>query len=138
MSSREKSFYAEFMTNALVKAKEKEKRAYRLIQRAGWMHLAVLWAAVFYMAFGIFMQYHSSFYITAILHDPVMIILIFLTVITFKYADMKKKQLDKAEKNTDRLRTEVIDRSSEIWAGENRERIYAEFLEKYNINLYHK
>ncbi|PYZ98457.1 hypothetical protein CR205_07655 [Alteribacter lacisalsi] len=138
MSGKEKSAYEAHIVNALIKAKQKEIIAAKVIQRAGCLHLIVLWITILYMAAGIFMRHHSSAYITAILHDPVILILLACAILTFKYTDMKRKSLDKAERDLDRLRSEVIDRAGEIWSGENRDEIYAEMLKDYRINLYHK
>ncbi|RNA69108.1 DUF2663 family protein [Alteribacter keqinensis] len=130
------------VVKALVKAKRKEEKAEKTVIRAGILCLCVLALAVFYMITAVFLSHHSSQYWTVMIHDPVMIILIAVLVYTFANLKNKKKSQDKAERDFDRLREDVIDRSSDIWqlqhSTADRETYYQHLMKEHNINLYHK
>ncbi|WP_157811997.1 DUF2663 family protein [Alteribacter populi] len=132
----------DFIVQALIKAKSKEEKAEKAVIKAGVVHLVILLVAIVYTVVAIFMQYQASSFFTAILNDGIFIVLVSFLIISFVNVRFKKESLDKAEKDYDELREDVIDRSPEIWEElefpSSRKKLYEFLLEKHDINLFHK
>lgn len=77
-----------------------------------------------------------------ILEDKIFLMLFMLFFILLGRMTFLQKKFDKAEKEVDALREEIIDRSSEIWDTiedwNQRVIIYKHLNETYDINLFHK
>ena len=69
----------------------------------------------------------------------VFVIIIVLCLLQLKYS---KKKFEKAEKEFESLRMEVIERTVELWENEehwkNRHKVFEVMEKEYDINLYHK
>ncbi|MFT8708381.1 MAG: DUF2663 family protein [Sporolactobacillus sp.] len=74
--------------------------------------------------------------------DPLVLILVALTVFTLFMYQKRQKDADDAEDDFDQLREEAIDRSWEIWPRTldqaSREQVMRDLLDNEKINLYYK
>lgn len=140
-SSNEARDYHEVIIEALIEAKQKEEKAEKAMMKWGLFFLVVLIGGIIYIALKL-MSVEVSSYLSLLLSDMVIVIWIAALFFCFYYFDQKSKKFEKAEKDFEELKEDVIDRSSDIWNSEALEvkRIaqYHELKNKYDINLYHK
>ncbi|MCE7791048.1 YpbF family protein [Salipaludibacillus sp. CUR1] len=133
----------EYLIEAVIKAKEKETVSEKRVIRAGTAVLLCAGVLVMYVIYqwSRMTQMESAFLLNLIA-DP--IVLMFMLIIGLSYAILQneKYKYEKAEKDYDLLKEDIIDRASEIWsspeAWEERAELFSELKQKHNINLYHK
>ncbi|ADU30097.1 YpbF family protein [Evansella cellulosilytica] len=134
--------YHEVIIKALIEAKEKEEIAEKKMMKYGSLFLTVLLAGFIYIVIKLTTGEAISSYLSFILADPIILLWIVAVFVAFYFFDARSKKYEKAEKDFDALKEDVIDRSSDIWSSNDLEmkRIaqYHELKNKYNINLYHK
>ncbi|OLO42610.1 hypothetical protein BTR23_00935 [Alkalihalophilus pseudofirmus] len=125
------------LIETLIERKMTEKMAEKVLQRATIATLLCLGLGVIY----ILLQGTSLNFLTLITNDflYVYIGLFIICSIIMKHA---KKKLDKAEKEYEELRSEVIDRQEQLWdtkeLWEKRHFLFTFLKEEYSVNLFHK
>ncbi|UTR14603.1 YpbF family protein [Salipaludibacillus sp. LMS25] len=132
-----------YMIRAIIKAKNKEKAAEKKLIRVGFLVIFSLISLTVYV-FKNWMhwfQVEGSIFQT-IITDPYILFLTILFIITFAWLQQVTLKFEKAEKDYDQLKEDMIDRAADIWSSpddwKKRPDIFRELKEKHDINLYHK
>lgn len=106
---------------------------------------AILFSTIlFYSVYNmVVLPYQSSIFdlITFILQQNHFIFLLLLAFSLFGAVKIVFEKKAKSEKDYHALRCEVIDKSGDLWKGEQwekRHKIYEQMKKKYDINLYHQ
>ncbi|MCR6110621.1 DUF2663 family protein [Bacillus sp. A301a_S52] len=132
-----------FMINAIIKAKGKEKAAEKKLVRVGFLVILSLISLTVYV-FKNWMQWFQAegSIFQKIMTDPFILFFTILSIITFAWLQQVTAKFEKAEKDYDQLKEDMIDRAADIWsspeAWKKRSEIFRELKEKHDINLYHK
>ncbi|MFC0559842.1 DUF2663 family protein [Halalkalibacter alkalisediminis] len=111
-----------------------------------WSLYLMFCAAIFclfgYRAFQFQQSQLSSNVLSALIGQPIVLMLMLLLAIGFFQLHFFGKKEKKAEKEFDELREEIIARSLEFWEADvnwkSREAVYSYMKEEHDINLYHK
>ncbi|WP_209122550.1 DUF2663 family protein [Alkalihalobacillus sp. BA299] len=125
------------LVETLIERKTTEQNAEKLLQRASLATLLCLGLGVVY----IILQGASLDFLTLITNGFLYLYigLFLICSISMKHA---KKKLDKAEKEYEELRSEVIDRQEQLWdtreLWEKRHELFIFLNEEYSVNLFHK
>ncbi|MBP2240710.1 hypothetical protein J2Z40_001269 [Cytobacillus eiseniae] len=114
-------------------------------------HLIVMWATVFlsffyllYINQTVIEPYFYSFaaMFSAYVNHSENLYLIVFTVSLFGFMNLLKTKKEKAEKEYQALRCEIIDKSKDLWKKEeewkNRHIVFEMMKANYDINLYHE
>lgn len=131
-----------YLINAIIKAKLKETKAEKKLFWAGLYVLGSAAGFLLYLSTQWELLINSSSMLTTIASDP--IVLIFMSLLGFfsVYMQNVKFKFEKAEKDYDQLKEDMIERASEIWSSEEewneRSHIFDDLKRNYDINLYHK
>ncbi|MGO4888214.1 DUF2663 family protein [Anaerobacillus sp. MEB173] len=135
---------AEVSLKELVKLKEKEEKYEKRKIRWSYTTIAFVVAALLY-SFYVKMYgtgYLSGSPIQFFINDFWMKVFAISIAGSFFQVHMMDRKYEKAEKEFEELRTEIIERSSELWSDpeqwNNRHIVYEVFKETYDINLYHR
>lgn len=115
------------------------------------LHLYIMWATVFsaflYLLFiyvNVMKPYSYSFasMFSSFVNLPFNVYFLVFTVGLFGFMNLLKEKRDKAEKEYQALRCEIIDKSKDLWKKEeqwqNRHLVFEMMKSKYDINLYHE
>ncbi|MDG5787637.1 DUF2663 family protein [Evansella sp. AB-P1] len=134
--------YHEVVIEALIKAKEKEEKAEKALFRTGLFFLVILLCGVAYIFLKLSSGDSVSSYLRLLISDGIILTWLVALFISFYFFEGRSKKYEKAEKDFEELKEDIIDRSSDIWNSNQLEvkRIaqYHELKNKYDINLYHK
>ncbi|MDQ0257673.1 hypothetical protein J2S74_005135 [Evansella vedderi] len=134
--------YHEVIIEALIEAKQKEEKAEKTMMKWGLLFLGILAAGIIYIVLKLMSGESVSSYLSLLLSDIIIVVWLAVLFFCFYYFDVKSKKYEKAEKDFEELKEDVIDRASDIWNSNQLEvkRIsqYHELKNKYDINLYHK
>ncbi|WP_416149680.1 DUF2663 family protein [Salipaludibacillus sp. HK11] len=131
-----------YLINAIIKAKSKESKVGKRLWRAGLYVLASVAGFMFYLSTQWGTLTEGPTLLAGVASDPV--VLVFMTLLGISYVNLQniKFKFEKAEKDYDQLKEDMIDRASEIWSTpekwKERARIFNELKTKYDINIYHK
>ena len=125
------------LLETLIGRKNSEKSAEKFLQTATLATLACLGLGVAYIILNVetfnFLSFLSNLYLFAFI--TLFAVCSFIT----KYA---KKKLDKAEKEYEELRYEIIDRQEELWdtreRWQKRHELFEWLAKEYDVNLFHK
>ncbi|WP_078576899.1 DUF2663 family protein [Salipaludibacillus agaradhaerens] len=132
-----------FMIKAIIKAKNKEKAAEKKLMRVGFLVILSLISLTVY-AFKNWIQWFQAegSIFQKIITDPFILFLTIVFIITFAWLQQVTVKFEKAEKDYDQLKEDMIDRAADIWsspeAWKKRSDVFRELKEKHDINLYHK
>nr|WP_246421507.1 DUF2663 family protein [Texcoconibacillus texcoconensis] len=126
----------------MLKCKQKEKEAEKKVYRAGYCFFFVLAISLIYVTFLLLQTGTPNSYLTLILGDQWLLLLLLMMSLSFYQVTMRKSKLDKAEKDFDELREDIIDRLSDIWDTEEnwkeKHKLFQELKNDYDINLFYK
>ncbi|SER45524.1 DUF2663 family protein [Salipaludibacillus aurantiacus] len=133
----------EYLIEAVIKAKEKETVSEKRVIRAG---TAVLLCTGFLVMYVIYqwsrMTQMESAFLLNLIADPIVLMFMLIIGLTYAILQNEKYKYEKAEKDYDLLKEDIIDRASEIWSSpeswEERAELFSDLKQKHNINLYHK
>ncbi|MBB5172928.1 DUF2663 family protein [Texcoconibacillus texcoconensis] len=130
------------VVDELLKCKQKEKEAEKKVYRAGYCFFFVLAISLIYVTFLLLQTGTPNSYLTLILGDQWLLLLLLMMSLSFYQVTMRKSKLDKAEKDFDELREDIIDRLSDIWDTEEnwkeKHKLFQELKNDYDINLFYK
>ncbi|WP_280768265.1 DUF2663 family protein [Salipaludibacillus daqingensis] len=131
-----------YLVKAIVKAKMKEKKAEKKLFKAGLFVLGSVAGFLLYLSTQWEMLMNSPSMLTTIASDPIVLVFMSVIGISFVHLQNKKFKFEKAEKDYDELKEDMIERASDIWSTPEqwmeRSRIFEELKQTYDINLYHK
>ncbi|OIJ15891.1 hypothetical protein BKP35_02565 [Anaerobacillus arseniciselenatis] len=128
---------------SLMKKKEKEKKAEKKLNKVGFTTIGViiLFTVYFYFKIKVSGGLGASA-LSFILSDIMILIFIVSLMFLIFYMFEVKRKFDKAEKDVDKIRDDLIDRSSIIWRSPEerklRYEVYKYLKDKQDINLFHK
>ncbi|MEY8190946.1 YpbF family protein [Peribacillus simplex] len=95
-----------------------------------YFYIVVPYSYSFFSMFSVFVDYFSHFLFLA------------AAIGLYGYMVLIKKKLDKAEKEFQLLRCEIINKSKQLWEKEeewkSRHKVFEMMKKKYDINLYHE
>lgn len=124
------------------------KRKFERLQRK---HRKVLWSSVgvassffIYLYVYVVTPYAYSFFeiFAAFVNQSIHFLYLVATIGLAGYVKMLKNRMDKAEKEYQLLRCEIIQKSKMLWEQEaewkNRHKVFDMMKNKYDINLYHE
>ncbi len=128
---------------SLMKKKEKEKKAEGKLNKVGYATIAVILLFVGYFYFKVrLVGGLGPSALSFILGDIIILTFIASLFLLIFYMFEVKRKFDKAEKDVDKIRDDLIDRSSIIWRTPDerklRYEIYKYLKDKQDINLFHK
>lgn len=128
---------------SLMKKKEKENKMQKRLNWVGGVTIMVIVTLATYFYFKMKMNGGvGSSALTFILSDT--LILTFMAILSMLIYSMFqfKRKFDKAEKDVDKIREDIMDRSYEFWRTkeelEERYKVFEYLKDKEDINLYHK
>ena len=113
-------------------------------------HLHIMWTVIIVFSFYAFFLYkmiiepnsYSAVSIfSAFVTNPYNGYFLILAFGLLGYLNVLKKKVDKYEKEYHALRSEIIDKSPDLWKGEGWEKrhiVFEMMKNKYDINLYHE
>lgn len=131
-----------YLVNAIIKAKLKETKTEKKLFQAGLYVLGSVAGFFLYISSQWDLLINSSSMLTTIASDPIVLIFMSLLGISYVYLQNKKFKFEKAEKDYDKLKEDMIERASQIWSTpdewKERSRVFDELKRTYDINLYHK
>jgi DMSO/TMAO reductase YedYZ heme-binding membrane subunit len=127
----------------LMKKKDKENKMQKALNFIGIITIVIIvvFTTYFYYKLRVNGGLGSSV-LTFIVSD--IVILGFLAVLSFLLYSMSyfKRKFDKAEKDVDKIREDIMDRSTEFWKTkeelQERYKVFAYLKDKEDINLFHK
>ncbi|WP_096200990.1 DUF2663 family protein [Bacillus sp. FJAT-45350] len=128
---------------SLIKKKNKESKYEKLLNATSLTTLACILIGGVYLYLT---KVNHTVYFTTILHslvqDPFVFVYIGIIVVCLIQMRYAKKKFDKAEKEFESLRYEVIERCPELWdtkeMWEKRHHVFEVMEKEYDINLFHK
>ncbi len=127
----------------LMKKKEKEKSIQKILDFNGTFNFVLIICLTIYFYFKLqFAGGLGSSALSFILSDN--IILLFIFVLFFSIYSMVhfRRKFDKAEKDVDKIREDMMDRSNEFWKTpeelQERYKVFKYLKDKEDINLFHK
>lgn len=131
-----------YLVKAIIKAKLKETKTEKRLFRAGLYVLGSVAGFLFYLSTQWDSLINSSSMLTTIASDPIVLIFMSLLGISYVYLQNIKFKFEKAEKDYDKLKEDMVDRAHDIWSTpeewKERSRVFDELKRTYDINLYHK
>ena len=124
------------------------KRKYESFQRK---HRTIMWCAngiailfVVYLYLFILIPYSYSFFtiFSVFVNQSYHLLFLISTIGLYGYLSIIKNKMDKAEKEFQLLRCEIIAKSKMLWEKEsewkNRHKVFEMMKKNYDINLYHE
>ncbi|WP_088102250.1 DUF2663 family protein [Halalkalibacter urbisdiaboli] len=133
----------EVMLEELITRKHKLEK---LEKAKTWWSLLVMFCLAVFLFFGYehFMKgstYGANF-LSILFENQLLLLLIVVLAIGLSQVRYFEKKAKKAEKEFDALREEFIDRSSELWDGDedwtNRQNVFTMMEKEFEINLFYK
>ncbi|MEB1806891.1 MAG: YpbF family protein [Bacillaceae bacterium] len=125
------------LVETLIERKVTEQHAEKLLRRATFSTLMCLGLGVIFML----LQGAALNFLTLIT-SGFLYLYIGLFLICLLFMKNAKKKLDKAEKEYEELRSEVIDRQEQLWdtaeLWRKRHELFKFLNEEYKVNLFHK
>ncbi len=127
----------------LMKKKEKENKMQRNLNIIGITSIIIilLFASYFYYKMKINGGLGSSV-LSFILNDGLLLFFMALLALLLYSMFHFKKKFDKAEKDVDKIRDDILDRSTDFWKSKDelkeRYKVYKYLKDKQDINLFHK
>lgn len=125
----------------LMKKKEKENKYQSLLDWVGFSTLGVI------LVFGLYFYVASRdgvgvTVLSFILNDVILLTILALLASLLYAMFYLKRKFDKAEKDVDKIRDDILDRSPDFWKTkeelQERYKIFKYLKEKQDINLFHK
>lgn len=124
------------------------KRKFESLQKK---HLTVMWCTVaiailfaVYLYFYVFIPYSYSFFtiFSVFVNQTYHLFFLICTICLYGYLTIVKNKMEKAEKEFQLLRCEIISKSKLLWEKEtewkNRHKVFEMMKKNFDINLYHE
>lgn len=115
------------------------------------LHLIIMWSAIIvafayflFLYYTVFKPYSYSFatVFSVFVNNSVHLFMLMAVIGLFGLMNVFRQKRDKAEKEFHLLRCEIIDKSTDLWGGEdqwkNRHLVFEMMKKNYDINLYHE
>lgn len=132
------------VVNELIERKREEARCKSVVVKTG-LFLVMMFAVFLFYILTSKQELLSQFSFDAFriaFSDPFVWLLLLGLIIGFFRFQHVTKEYEEADDDYEELRTELIERSEELWSEpvewKNRHRVFAFLEEEYDINLYHK
>lgn len=131
----------------LIKCVEKKRKFDKLdtqLKFVTWLSIFITFFITYYFYKTIYVPYSYSFdaLFTAFVSKKINGYILLILIGFFCYMKVLKDQKEKAEKEFDELRREIIDKSKDLWkkdeAWETRHIVFEMMKREYDINLYHE
>ncbi|WP_079509589.1 YpbF family protein [Mesobacillus jeotgali] len=109
-----------------------------------WVTIGLISIYFYYIYITVMKPYSYSFaeIFSVFVQNSANLYLLILTVGTYGFMILLKEKREKAEKEYQALRCEIVDRSKDLWKKEeewkNRHIVFEMMKKKYDINLYHE
>ncbi|RFU69067.1 YpbF family protein [Bacillus sp. V59.32b] len=132
------------MLQNVIERKRKFDKAKRNHLISIWVSLGMAAILLLYIYFYIARPYSYSFFamFSAFVDQSNHFIFLVVTIGLYGYMNLLKTKRDKAEKEYQGLRCEIVDRSKDLWkqegAWQNRHKVFEMMKNNYDINLYHE
>jgi succinate dehydrogenase hydrophobic anchor subunit len=130
--------------NELIERKREEARCKSAVVKTG-LFLVMVFAVFLFYILSAKQELFSQFSFDAFrgaFSDPFIWLLFLGLIVGFFRLQYVTKEYEEADEDYEALRTELIERSEELWSEpvewQNRHRVFAFLEEEYDINLYHK
>lgn len=127
---------------SLLKKKEKEAKMEKILIRYGIITIAVIVAFAVYIYMKLKTVGIGNSALTFLMGDLIILIFIAALISLFFIVNYYKRKFEKAEKDVDKIREDMIDRTSDIWNTEAllncRYPIFKLLKDVKDIDLFHK
>jgi hypothetical protein len=135
--------FTEHTVKSLIKKKDKETKIGKRLNFSGFSCIGI----ILFMAVYVYLITEGTSNIgrsalSFILSDPILLLIIAALFCTFFYINYYKHKFDKAENDVDKIREDIIDRSTEFWNTpdlmKKRYQLFKFLKDKKDIDLFHK
>ncbi|USK58653.1 YpbF family protein [Peribacillus asahii] len=132
------------MLQHVVERKKKFEALQQKHQMILWGTISVTVVFILYLYVYVMAPYSYSFFamFSAFVNQSNHVVFLLITMGLFGYLTMVKNKMEKAEKEYQLLRCEIINKSKMLWEKEsewkNRHKVFEMMKKNYDINLYHE
>ena len=132
------------MLQQVVERKKKFEALQQKHQMILWGTISVTVVFILYLYVYVMAPYSYSFFamFSAFVNQSNHVVFLLITMGLFGYLTMVKNKMEKAEKEYQLLRCEIINKSKMLWEKEsewkNRHKVFEMMKKNYDINLYHE